>query len=136
MRTIARVLAGLIALLFLIFGAMYMFVPANVMEGAGLVATSEVGYATVRAFIGAGLLTFAILILMHVVVHQNHGVMRMAILFLLLSLVGRIISLFADGSSAEAIRNLVPVSLMLLASIISLVLFLRSDDLVKQGANR
>ena len=104
MRITARVLAGLIAFLFLIFGAMYMFVPANVMEGAGLAATSAVGYATVRAFIGAGLLTFAILIVMHVVVHQNHGVLRMAILFLLLSLVGRIISLFADGSDLRQKR--------------------------------
>ena len=133
MRNIARGLAGLIALLFLIFGVRYMFAPAGVLESAGLAATSEVGLATVRALIGGSFLAFGILIVMHVVLHQNHGVLRMAILFLLLSIVGRIISLFADGSSAEALRNLVPVSLMMVVSFISLVLFLRSEEPAQGG---
>jgi hypothetical protein len=134
MRNIARALAGLIALLFLFFGVRYMFAPTNVLETAGLIATSEVGFATVRALIGGSFLTFGILIVMHVVLNQNHGVLRMAILFLLLSIVGRIISLFADGSSPEAIRNLIPVSGMIVMSIISLVLFLRSEDTSLEGA--
>lgn len=127
MRTIARILSGLIALLFLLFGVLYMFAPAGVMASAGLIAANELGFATARALIGGGFLTFGILIVMHVVLHQNHGVLRMAILFLLLSLVGRIVSLFADGSSAETIRNLVPVSAMLIVSIVSLALFIRSE---------
>ena len=84
MRNVARVLAGLIALLFLFFGVRYMFAPAGLLETAGLVATSEFGLATVRALIGGSFLTFGILIIMHVVLHQNHGVLRMTILFLLL----------------------------------------------------
>lgn len=128
MRNLAKILAGLIALLFLIFGIRYMFAPASMLEAAGLAATSEVGFATVRALIGGSFLAFGILIVMHVVLHENHGVLRMAILFLLLSIVGRIISLFVDGSSSEAIRNFVPVSVMFVVSIISLVLFLRSED--------
>ncbi|WP_420641008.1 DUF4345 family protein [Candidatus Leptofilum sp.] len=134
MRNVARALSGLIALLFLFFGVRYMFAPASVMETAGLVAASELGFATVRALIGGGFLTFGILIVMHVVLHQNHGVLRMAILFLLLSLIGRIVSLFADGSSAEAIRNLIPVSGMLVVSIVSLVLFLRSEASAAKSA--
>lgn len=134
MRNIARALAGLIALLFLFFGVRYMFAPVSVLETAGLVATSEVGLATVRALIGGSFLTFGILIVIHVVLHQNHGVLRMAILFLLLSIVGRIISLFADGSSPEAIRNLIPVSVMFVVSIISLVLFLRSENAAPEEA--
>ena len=127
MRNVAKVLAGIIALLFFVFGIRYMFLPAAVMETSGLEAVNNLGLATVRAFIGGGMLTFGILIVMHVIVHENHGVMRMAILFLLLSLIGRIVSLVADGSGNGAIRNLVPVSLMIVVSIISLVLFLRSE---------
>ena len=70
---------------------------------------------------------------MHVVLHQNHGVLRMAILFLLLSIVGRIVGLFADGASPEAIRNLVPVSLILIVSAISLVLFIRSENVAQES---
>ena len=134
MRNVARLLAGLIALLFLFFGVRYMFAPAGLLETAGLVATSEVGLATVRALIGGSFLAFGILIVMHVVLHQNHGVLRMAILFLLLSIVGRVVSLVADGSSSEAIRNLIPVSGMMVVSIISLVLFLRAEVGSPEGA--
>ena len=127
MRNVAKALSGLIALLFLFFGVRYMFAPAGMMESAGLVATSELGLATVRALIGGGLITFGILIVMHVVLHENHGVLRMAILFLLLSLVGRIVGIFVDGLSPDVIRNLVPVLGMLVVSIIALALFLRSE---------
>jgi len=126
-RTIARGLAGLIAVLFLVFGFRYMFAPAALMEAATLTATSSLGFATVRAIMGACFLSFGILIVMHVVLHQNHGVLRMAILFLLLSLIGRVVSLIMDGSSPEVLRNLIPVSVMIVVSIISLVLFIRSE---------
>ncbi len=53
MSDVARVLAGLVTLLFLLFGVRYMFAPASVMETGGLTATSEVVFATSRAFIGA-----------------------------------------------------------------------------------
>lgn len=135
MRNVARALSGLIALLFLIFGVRYMFAPASVMESAGLVATSELGLATVRALIGGGFLTFGILLVMHVVLHQNHGVLRMAILFLLLSIIGRIVGLVADGVTPEVLRNLVPVSAMFVVSVISLVLFLRSEPDAATGAS-
>ena len=127
MRNIARVLAGVIALLFLVFGFRYMFFPAALMATSGLEAVSVVGIATVRAFIGGGFLTFGILLVMHTVINQETGALRFAILFFILSIVGRIVSLIADGSNPLALRNLVPVSLMLIVSIASLVLFQRSE---------
>lgn len=133
MKNVAKSLAGIVALLFFGFGASYMLAPAGALEAAGLEAASTQGLATGRALIGGSFVTFGILIVMHVVVHDNHGVMRMVILFLLLSIIGRIISLVVDGSSAEAIRNLLPVSLMFLVSIGSLVLFLRSERAEKAG---
>ncbi len=127
MRIAARVLAGIIALLFLAFGFRFMFFPEAAMIPAGLEATSLLGLATIRAFIGAGMLTFGILLVMHTVINQETGSLRFAILFLLLSLIGRIVSLVADGSDPTTLRNLVPVSAMLVVSVVSLVLFLRSE---------
>ena len=128
MRTAARVLAGIVALLFLIFGFRYMFFPESVMTAAGIEAISIQGMATIRAFIGGGLLTFGILLVMHTVIHQQTGALRFSILFLVLSIVGRLVSLFVDGSDPEAIRNLVPVTILLVLSIVSLVMFQKSDD--------
>ncbi len=127
MKTVARVLAGLIALLFLVFGFRYMFFPDALMAGVGLEAVRVLGMATVRAFIGGGFLTFGILLVMHTVVNQETGALRFTILFLILSIVGRIVSLIADGAGPLALRNLVPVSIMLIVSIASLVLFLKSE---------
>ena len=127
MRTVARVLAGIIALLFLVFGLRYMFAPEALMATVGLEAISTQGMATIRAFIGGGFLTFGILLVMHTVIHQETGALRFAILFLLLSIVGRIVSLVADGSDPEALRNFVPVTAMLITSIVALVLFLKSE---------
>ena len=127
MRNAAKGLAGIVALLFFVFGIRYMFFPAGLLESAGLEATGALGFATLRALIGGSFLTFGILIVMHVIVSENHGVMRMVILFLLLSIVGRIVSLVADGSDGGAIGNLIPVTLLLIGSIASLVLFLRSE---------
>lgn len=126
MKTIARVLAGVIALLFLVFGFRYMFFPDAVMTTSGLEAVNVLGMATIRAFIGGGFLTFGILLIMHTVINQETGALRFAILFLVLSIVGRIVSLIADGSDPLAIRNLIPVSLMLIVSIASLVMLEKS----------
>ena len=127
MRTLARALAAAIAALFLVIGVLFMFSPEGRMTASDLQAVSELGTATIRAFIGAGLLTFGILLVMHTVVGQQTGALRFSILFLVLSLIGRIISLVADGSSDAAVRNLVPVGLMLLVSVASLALFQRSE---------
>ena len=125
MLIVARVLAGVIALLFLVFGLRYMFRPEPLMESSGIQAVNNLGKATVRAFIGGGFLTFGILLVMHTVINQETGALRFAILFLVLSIVGRIVSLVTDGSSSLAIRNFIPVSIMLIVSIVSLVLFLQ-----------
>ncbi len=128
MRNVAKGLAGLVALLFIVFGIRYMFFPVGLMESGGLEAVSSLGLANVRGLIGGSFLTFGILIVMHVIVNENHGVLRMVIMFLLLSIVGRIVSLVADGSDGGAVRNIIPVTLLLIGSIASLVMFMRSEE--------
>lgn len=128
MRNLARVLAGAIALLFIGFGLAYMFSPEGRLNGIDLEATSNLGLATIRAFVGGSFLTFGILLVMHTVIRQETGALRFAILFLLLSIVGRVVSLFDDGTGNDAIRNLIPVGIMLTVSITSLALFLKSGQ--------
>ena len=127
MNNAARALAAVIALLFLVFGALYFISPEGRMGEADLEASSNLGLATVRSLIGGGFLTFGILLVMHTVVGRQTGALRFAILFLLLSLIGRVVSLFADGTGNGAVENLVPVGLMLIGSIAALELFQRSD---------
>ena len=127
MRNVARILAGVIALLYLAFGIRFMFLTDGAMASAGLEAVNILGMATARAFIGGGFLAFGILLVMHTVLNQETGALRFAILHLILTLVGRIVSLVADGSDPTALRNLVPVTIMIIVSIVSLVLFLRSE---------
>ncbi len=127
MKTLARILVAAIAVLFIAFGVLYMFAPEARMAASDLEATSVLGTATVRALIGASFLTFGILLVMHTVIGEQTGALRFSILFLLLSVVGRGVSLVVDGSSDEAVRNLVPVGLMLAVSVVALVLFQRAD---------
>lgn len=127
-KNLGRILAAAIAALFIVFGALYMFSPEGRMAASDLEAASELGTATMRALIGASFLTFGILLVMHTVIGQETGALRFAILFLLLSVIGRVVSLIVDGSSGEAVRNLVPVGLMLVVSVAALALFQRADS--------
>lgn len=126
MHTLARALAMAIAALFLVFGTLYMLWPEGRMAAADLTANSDLGVATVRALIGASFLSFGVLLVMHTVVGQETGALRFAILFLLLSVIGRVVGLLADGASDDAVRNVVPVGLMLVLSVISLAMFQRT----------
>lgn len=125
MKNVARGLASLIALLYFVFGFLYMFIPDGVMATAGLEAVNVLGMATARALIGGSFLAFGILLVMHTVINQETGALRFVILHLLMTIIGRVVSIFIDGSDPSTLRNFVPVSLMLVVSIISLVLFLR-----------
>lgn len=128
MTNFARLLAAVIAALFLIFGVLFMFSPEGRLAASDLEATSELGVTTVRALIGASFLAFGILLVMHTVIGKETGALRFAILFLLLSVIGRIVGLAVDGGSDAATRNLFPVGAMLVVSVLSLTLFLRGDS--------
>ncbi len=128
MRNVARGLAGLIALLFLVFGFRFMFMPEAAMASAGLEAVNNLGLATIRALVGGSFLTFGVLLVVHTVVNQQTGALRFSIMFLLFSIIGRIISLFTDGSGSEAMRNLIPVSIMFIVSVASLVMFQKTEE--------
>ena len=126
-KMIARVLAGLIALVCLLIGARYMFTPVGVLEGAGFPADVGVmGLSTLRAVVGGAFLMFAIVIGVHSVRDGEDMAMRFIVLFWLLYSVGRIIGMVSDGVVEGPIRSAVPGFVLLLVSIASVVLFAKS----------
>ena len=127
-RTIARVLAGIVALLCLAIGARYMIAPAGILEGAGFdpAGVSVLGLSTLRAVVGGAFLMFAIVITVHSVRDGEDMTMRFIVLFWLLYTVGRIVSMMADGVVDGTIRSAIPGVVALLLSIMSVVMFSKS----------
>ena len=127
-KMIARILAGIVALLCLFIGVRYMFAPAGVLEGAGFdpAGVSELGLSTLRAVVGGAFLMFAFVIGVHSVRDGEDMAMRFVVLFWLLYSVGRIVGMVADGVVDGTIRSAVPGFVALLVSIGSVVMFSRS----------
>lgn len=65
---------------------------------------------------------------MHTVIRDDPEALGFAILFLLISVIGRVVSLVANGARTDAIRNVVPVGLVLAVSVVALVLFQRGRN--------
>jgi hypothetical protein len=127
MRNIARALVALLAAISIFFGISFMFNADAALMNAGLEAMGPGGLANARAIIGGAYLTFGVLLIMHTVIHQNMGALRFWIMFLVFSLVGRIVGLISDGSDALSSRSFVPVIVLLVVSGISLMLMMRSE---------
>ncbi|MEM7132226.1 MAG: DUF4345 family protein [Chloroflexota bacterium] len=129
-KTIARILAGLVALACLAIGILYMFNPGRVLEGAGFdpVGVSVLGFSTLRAVVGGAFLTFAIIVGIHTVRDGDDEMIRMMVLFWLIYTVGRVVSMVADGVVENTIRSAVPGVVLLILSIGSVALFSRSKS--------
>ena len=127
-KTIARSLAGLVALACLLIGARYMFAPAGILEGAGFdpVGTSIAGLSTLRAVVGGAFLAFAIIVGVHTVRDGEDEMIRFMVLFWLLYTIGRVVGIIADGIGETTIRSMIPGVVLLILSISSVVLFSRS----------
>ena len=120
-------MVALLATVAIFFGLSFMFNPAGSLANAGLEAMGPGGLATARAIIGGAYLTFGVLLIMHTVIHKNMGALRFFIMFLVFSLVGRIVGAVADGTDALATRSFVPVIILILVSGVSLMLMMRSE---------
>ncbi len=126
-KTIARVLAGLVALACLLIGARYMFAPAGILEGAGFPTDlSAGGLSTLRAVVGGAFIAFAIIVGVHTVRDGEDEMIRFMVLFWLLYTVGRVVGIVADGVGETTIRSMIPGIVLLVVSIGSVVMFARS----------
>ena len=100
--TVARVLCGLVALMFIGNGLLYMFAPARLLASTMLEATGDgvFGMSNIRANIGAPMVTFGILFAMGGALAEKIP-LRVTIIFLVLAIIGRIAGLIAMGVDGD-----------------------------------
>lgn len=116
-KTIARVLCGLLALLFIGSGLLYMFNPAAQLGTTMLEPLGDTifGLANARANLGAPLVTFGILLAMGAILQEKIP-LRVVMIYLVLSIIARIVGLATMGVDADgASLRLVIVNVIMLA---------------------
>ena len=120
MKTIARILVGLVSLLFLYNGFLYMFAPELQLSSTMIEPTGDgiFGTSNVRANIGAPMLTFGILFLISAI-RMDVIPLRVNIIFLGLAIVARIAGIISLGVDPEnfSIRIIVVLTVFLLISL-------------------
>ena len=130
MKTVARVLLGLLALMLLGNGLAYMFVPEVQLASTMIEPTGDgiFGMGNVRANIGAPMVTFGILVAI-AAIRMEIAPLKVVMLFLVLSIVARIASLVVSGVDAGgfSIRIMVLLSVMLAITGFAYRTFQNSD---------
>ncbi len=124
MKIAARVLMGIMALITLYMAFTFMFVPQGDLQQVRLgltAADAVVGPTTIRAWIGGLWLGIALMSLA-VAIRQLHEPFHFLLIFLGVMLLGRVVGLVMDGSSAGSMRAFIPEIVML-----GIVLFARSQ---------
>lgn len=102
MKTLAKVLPGIIALFFLVAGLLFTFNPAATLERLQLTPESIAGLAAIRSFIGGTFLGMALL-LVHGIVKNEGKPVRMVAILLGAAVLGRLVGLLVDGVDSTVI---------------------------------
>ena len=110
MQNILKLLLGLFALLFLAFGAAFMFAPGHMLEmfaldPASYTADPALAWSTVRGDMGALFLTLGIAIALGVFT-ENKTWLTAAMLILGLVFVGRAIGVVIHGGGSQIYFNM------------------------------
>lgn len=100
MKAAIRVLVGVLALFFLVMGAGWMIVPETMAEQFRVAALDAAGASAHRSLFGALFLAMSGLLSLRLAGRSLDGFLVVA-LFEALIVVGRVVSLLADGSSKE-----------------------------------
>ena len=118
MKTAARVLLGLAALMLLYNGLAYMFVPEIQLGTTMIQPTGDgiFGMANIRANIGAPAVTFGILLAISAI-RMEKAPVRVVIMFLVLSIIARIVGLIVGGIDADFLSIRIMVVLTVLLAI-------------------
>ena len=126
MRTVARILSALLALFFLGTGLTYIFNPDAVLSAASITPDSIAGYAYVRSNIGGPFLTLGIFVAIAAIQARKEALLPIMV-FVPIAIIARILSLIVDGSAPIVIRLLVVMSVLLVLTVSSYVMFQRSE---------
>ncbi len=115
MKILARILPGILGLLFLAVGLVFMINPSGEAVLARLSLTPEgiVGLATIRSVIGGTFVTMGILLASAALKGHAKPVLIVGI-FLTVALIGRIFGLVLDGSNIEVLRPVI-IEIVLIA---------------------
>ncbi|MEM7113095.1 MAG: DUF4345 family protein [Chloroflexota bacterium] len=118
--TIARVLCGLVALMFIYNGLLYMFAPEMQLASTMIEPTGDgiFGMSNIRANIGAPMVTFGILFAMGGWLAEKVP-LRVNIIFLMLAIISRIAGIISRGVDPEifSIRIIIVLSVFLAVAI-------------------
>ena len=106
MKILAKVLPGILGIAFLGVGLLFMFNPAATLDRLELVPNAIAGWASIRSFIGGTFLGLAVL-LFHGVIKSEGKPIRMVGILLAAAVLGRIVSLVADGVDGTVIGPVV-----------------------------
>ena len=102
MKTLAKVLPGLIALFFLLPGFLFTFNPDAGLGRLGVTPDTIAGYASIRSFIGGTFLGLAVL-LIHGIMQNAAKPIRMVAIMLAMAVLGRLVGLGLDGIDSTVI---------------------------------
>ena len=111
-----RIIIGLIAVVLLVNGFQWAFIPQNLLDTYGIVAESPLGINMLKSDIGAGLISAAIFLMMFAL--KNGFWFYPAAILTASFLIIRIISLFVDGSDPTIVMGIALEAIVLIALFI------------------
>ena len=106
MKTLARVLPGILGFLFLVAGLLFMLNPDATLARLQLTPNAIAGWAAIRSFIGGTLVGMAMLLVHGAVKSEAKPVLMVAIL-LVAAVIGRLVGLVLDGVDSTVIGPVV-----------------------------
>lgn len=113
MQTLAKILTGILIVLFVGLGLFFMFNPAGTVEILQLTPESAGGWAAIRSTFG-GLFIGLALLLLRGVMYEEWLPIRIAGIILAVTIIGRVVSLIADGFETSLLGPIV-VEIVLVA---------------------
>ncbi len=129
MKTVARVLPGIIALFLLASGVVYMFNTDAVLSTNQLTPNNAFGYANIKANMGGPFLTFGIFAAIAAIQARKEALLPIG-LFFSVAIIGRIFSLIVDGVKAASIRFLIIMIVFLIMTVFSYTTFQKHEGAV------
>lgn len=106
MKTLARILTGVVALFFLGFGLAFLINPDAVIGQVSISAVGIAGMSTIRANMAGAFATAGIFLAIAAIMARKNALLAPGV-FLAVVVIGRILGLVIDGSDPQAIQPLV-----------------------------
>ncbi len=127
MKTLARILTGVVALFFLGFGLAFLINPDAVIGQVSISAVGIAGMSTIRANMAGAFATAGIFLAIAAIMARKNALLAPGV-FLAVVVIGRILGLVIDGSDPQAIQPLVLEILFLAIVTFAYTTFGKSEN--------